>query len=130
MLELEATLKRDFVVSEEKLDLILAIGSFQRFKHRQELKFNPNRALKKAKDRHPTSELVGAYMDGEIGIDTTGVPKLTHWSLAELMLTNQLSEALPDQGIRPDNGLQGYRSGLGSAVPFWIQQGDDFARPG
>lgn len=95
--DLEEYLAEFSYVSNDKLNAIFAIGSLLRYRHRHQLRFNPGYALTRAVKRHRGAHFVGVYMDGELGVDRYGISTLGRWSLAELMLADQLTESRHNQ---------------------------------
>jgi signal transduction histidine kinase len=89
--EMEKWLLRSFRAQRENATCILAIGCRGRYRVRDEIGFEVREALKSVRKRFPRCLHVGAFMDGEIGLDRDGRPVISNWSLSEAVFTDHVS---------------------------------------
>jgi signal transduction histidine kinase len=88
--ELEQWVIDHFRVTERRISSVLLIGCKHRYSYRKAIGFDLPRALVNIQNRYPCAAVAGCYLDGEIGIDWVGRTELSHWSLAELILADDV----------------------------------------
>ncbi len=70
---------------------LLSISCVAVYRHRQRLGLDVREQERRARQRYPGIDFVGCYMDGEIGLDEFGRSLLGNWSVAQLLLADQLT---------------------------------------
>lgn len=77
-------------IRTNEFEAVLGFCCVSRYRERKQIGFDIERALRLTDRKGRVKTHVACYLDGEIGLDNTGLPDATNWAVSELLLFDEI----------------------------------------